>query len=194
MKPNHSLLSAFVLALSGAAFFVLSACEGDRGPAGPPGPPGPPGQPGTNNRLEQGDDIPGLLVTIQSVTGGTGAGGRFRVGDTPTVNYWLKKSDGTDWDIEELSVGKALLSGPTSNYQRVIAEQINVVPNSTQQPDGSYTYTFPTAIPATYLAPYFDSPSFGPEDGELTGEDLLDGTYTIGLTFGWNFTVDDEFA
>jgi OmcA/MtrC family decaheme c-type cytochrome len=186
---SHPSLPAFLRTLLGAALLVLSACEGDQGP---PGPPGPPGTPGTNNRLAQGDDIPGLVVTIQSLTGGTASGGRFRVGDTPTVHYRLQKTDGTDWSIAELSIGKALLSGPTSNYQRVIAEQIDVVPQSTLQSDGSFTYKF-SAIPATYLPPYFDSPAFGPEDGELTGQPLLDGTYTVGLTFGWNYTVDGRF-
>ena len=119
MISSHPSLPAFLRTLLGAALLVLSACEGDQGP---PGPPGPPGTPGTNNRLAQGDDIPGLVVTIQSLTGGTASGGRFRVGDTPTVHYRLQKTDGTDWSIAELSIGKALLSGPTSNYQRVIVE------------------------------------------------------------------------
>jgi hypothetical protein len=196
MNTNQSRVSVSVLALFGTALLVLNACEGERGPAGPAGPQGPAGPggtPGTNNRLEQGDDIPGMVVTIVSLSGGTAAGGHFRVGDTPTVNYRLQKSDGSDWDLTELSIGKALVSGPTSNYQRVIAEQVTVTGSSTVQADGSYSYTFPTPLPATYLAPYFDTPSFGPEDGELTGQPLLDGTYTVGLTFGWNFTVDGEF-
>src|SRR5262245_46590948 len=79
VKTSHPRVPAFAHELLGAALCLLSACEGDQGPAGPPG---PPGTPGTNNRLEQGDDIPGLVVTIQSLTGGTAAGGHFRVGDT----------------------------------------------------------------------------------------------------------------
>ena len=50
-----------------------------------------------------------------------------------------------------------------------------------------------TPIPTTYLAPFFDTPSFGPEDGELTGQTLLEGTYTVGFTIGWNYTVDGQF-
>src|SRR5262245_49619859 len=131
MNKKQSRVPVSVLALSAAALLVLNACEGERGPAGPAGPQGPAGTPGTNNRLEQGDDVPGLVVTVVSLSGGTAAGGNFRVGDTPTVNYRLQKNDGSDWDITELSIGKALVSGPTSNYQRVIAEQVTVVGNST---------------------------------------------------------------
>src|SRR4030095_3560573 len=46
--------------------------------------------------------------------------------------------------------------------------------------------------PHTYPAPLNDSPDFGPADGELTGQALLSGTYTLGLYFSWDFTVDGE--
>ena len=178
------------LALFAAALLGTASCTGDDGDTGPQGPPGPVG---TNNELKQGDDVPGLNVSIVSLSGGSASGGHFRAGDTVRVNYRLQKNDGSDWDIAELSVGKALVSGPTFNYQRVIAEQINVIPMSTKQSDGSFSYTFPDPIPATYLPPFFDTPSFGPDDGELTGQTLLEGTYTVGFTFGWNFTVDGKF-
>jgi OmcA/MtrC family decaheme c-type cytochrome len=82
------------------------------------------------------------------------------------------------------------VGGPTFNYQRVIAEQSDVATASTQNSDGSYTYRFPVAIPGTYLAPLNDTASFGPDDGELSGEALLAGTYTVGLYFGWDYTVE----
>src|SRR5262245_54628629 len=184
---------ARLCALLALAALAGAACEGDRGPAGPAGPPGPPGPVGTNQNLTQGDNVPGLIATIQSVTGGTGTNGAFLVGDRVTVNYTLKKTDTSDWDITELSGGSAMISGPTFNYQRVIAEQSDLIEASVQNTDGSYTYTFVPQLPATYLAPFFDTPSFGPDDGELTGQALLDGTYTVGFTIGWNFRVDGEF-
>jgi OmcA/MtrC family decaheme c-type cytochrome len=186
--PARASIRVSLLALAALA---AGGCKGDTGPVGPPGPSGGSGP--TNQDLVQGDDTPGLAATILSVSGGTGTNGAFRVGDTVTVNYTLKKSDATDWDITELSGGSAMISGPTFNYQRVIAEQNDLIAASVQQADGSYRYTFPLAIPATYLPPFFDTPSFGPEDGELTGQPLLDGTYTVGFTIGWNFTVDDQF-
>lgn len=179
----------FVLALFGAALAGASGCTGDDGDTGPAG---PPGGTATETDLEQGDDLPGLAVLVQSLAGGTAAGGRFRVGDTLRVNFRLQKSDGSDWDISELSSGRALVSGPTVNYQRVIAEQTDLLTASVAQADGSYTYTFSSALPATYLAPFNDTASFGPEDGELTGQALLEGTYTLGLSFGWDFTIDGE--
>ena len=186
----NRLLSRFPLPLFlGALLLGTSGCEGDDGDQGPPG---PPGDPGTDDQLEQGEAVPGLIIANVTVSGGTASGGRFRVGDTLRVNYRLQKSDGSAWDIGELGTGRALVSGPTFNYQRVIAEVTNLLTASVEQADGSYTYTFATPIPATYLAPFNDSPAFGPEDGELTGQALLEGTYTVGMTFSWDFTVDGE--
>jgi hypothetical protein len=179
-------LSVLLLAI---ALFGATSCKGEDGDTGPAG---PPGDPGTETELSQGDEVPGLIVEIQSVTGGSANEGRFLAGDTPRVNFRLKKSDGSDWDIAEMGTGRALLSGPTFNYQRVIEEQTDLVDVSVKQSDGSYTYTFPVAIPAQYLAPFNDTDSFGKDDGELTGKDLLEGTYTVGLTFSWDFTVDGE--
>lgn len=195
MSRNHiqvsefPRVSAFAVAFVAAALFAATGCTGDDGDNGRPG---PPGAPGTDSELEQGDDLPGLEVAVLSLTGGSGFGGRFRAGDKLRVNFRLTKSDGSDWDLAELASGRALVSGPNFNYQRVIAEQTDLVTAAVEQPDGSYTYTFPLPLPATYLAPINDSASFGPEDGELTGQALLEGTYTLGLTFAWEFTVDGE--
>jgi OmcA/MtrC family decaheme c-type cytochrome len=182
-----SRIAAFAFILTGAAFLGAIACKGSDGDTGPQG---PPGGDGTDNTLEQGDSLPGLTVSVVSLTGGSASGGHFRVGDRPRVNYRLQKTDGSDWDITELSSGRALISGPTFNYQRVILEQTDLLTASVKQADDSYTYTFPTPIPATYLAPMNDTPAFGPDDGELTGQPLLDGTYTVALTFSWDYTVD----
>jgi hypothetical protein len=72
----------------------------------------------------------------------------------------------------------------------VIVEQSDVTARSETNSDGSYRYTFALALPGHYLAPYNDSPSFGELDGELAGKALLDGTYTVGLTFAWDYTVE----
>ena len=179
-------LSVLLLAIA------LSCAAGCKGEDGDTGPQGPPGDPGTNTELTLGDEVPGLIVEIQSMSGGSGNQGRFRVGDTPRVNFRLKKNDGSEWDIAEMGTGRALLSGPTFNYQRVMEEQTDLVDVSVKQSDGSYAYTFPSPIPAQYLAPFNDTDAFGPDDGELAGQDLLEGTYTVGLTFSWDFTVDGE--
>jgi len=175
------------LVLLGAALLAAPACTGDDGDRGPAG---PGGSTTTPTDLSQGDETPGLAVLIQSLTGGSGPMGRFRAGDRMTVNYRLEKDDGSDWDIAEIGSGRALVSGPTFSYQRVLEEQRDVHTTSKAKADGSYSYTFPDPIPATYLAPFNDTASFGTDDGELTGQPLLDGTYTLGMTFSWNYTVD----
>src|SRR5258705_7447620 len=88
-----------------------------------------------------------------------------------------------------MDLGRVLLSGPSFNYQRVIPEQADLGARSLQQPDGSWIYSFGDPLPAAYLPPLNDTPSFGSDDGERTGQDLLDGTYTVGIAFAWNFTV-----
>lgn len=149
----------------------------------------PPDDP-TETALDRDEDPPGIIIDIVSVTGGSGAAGNFQVGNTVRVNFTLKKNDGSDWDISELGRGRGLVSGPTFNYQRVIVEQRDLNTASVANSDGSYTYTFPDPIPATYLAPFNDTPDFGPGDGELTGMPLLSGTYTVGIYFGFDYTVE----
>ena len=176
----------FLLLAAGAA---LTACTGDDGPAGPPGPAG-----GTtlDTELEPGEDAPGVNLEILSIEGGSGAGGAFQVGDRVAVTFTARMDDGTDWDLSSFSTARVLVSGPTFNYQRVLAEQRDVGTASTANGDGSYTYTFTTPLPATYLEPLNDSPSFDRDDGELAGQALLSGTYTVGMYLAWMYTVQNE--
>ncbi len=169
---------------------LLAACpeDGDDGPPGPPGPPGGTGQ--TNEDLELDERAPGIVVNILGFSGGTGIGGNFLVGDSLTVEFTVKKDDGLAWDLDELDFARAMVSGPTFNYQRVLAEVSDVKAGATLNADGNWTYTFADAIPATYLPPLNDTPSFGPDEGELAGQPLLDGTYTVGMYFGWNYNVN----
>lgn len=186
---NSSRRSGTRLALLAAAACWLGGCTGDDGDTGPQG---PPGDGGTDSALAQGDDVPGIVLAITGVSGGTGPGGRFRPGDRLSVNFTVEKGDGSAWELDEFSSGRTLVSGPTFNYQRVFAEVNDVVASAVAQADGSFTYTYATPIPATYIAPLNDTPTFGPEDGELTGQALLEGTYTLGLYLVWNFTVDGD--
>ncbi|MBI3098647.1 MAG: hypothetical protein HYY93_10455, partial [Planctomycetes bacterium] len=93
--------------------------------------------------------------------------------------------------ISDLTYAEIYLSGPTSNYQRVIANPGNFLTASVRNADGTYTYTLP-AIPATYLAPPNDSASFGTTDGEKQGQAIENGTYTIGIAAYKNYTVGTE--
>lgn len=161
---------------------------GDAGPAGPPGPVGPPG-PGSTT-LTRWDDLPGVNVVITALAGGSGAGGNFVPGDVPRVTFTVKRKDGRDVALSELSSAALGISGPTTNYQRVIAAQSDVRTRATSNGDGTWTYVFAAPLPATYLAPLNDSPAFGPDAGELTGQPLLDGTYTVAMQAYQNFVID----
>src|SRR5262249_54761072 len=87
---------------------------------------------------------------------------------------------------------RILVSGPTSNYQRVIAEQSDLLSAAKDNGDGTFTYKFATPIPSTFLAPYNDSAAFGAADGELAGQPLVAGTYSVGLYCCWDYTVSGK--
>jgi hypothetical protein len=191
LTPKASVFARFNLQF--LLPLALAACSGSDGEQGPPGPAGPPGDAGpTNTVLERGDSLPGIHLAIVSLGGATGTDGKFAVGDGVAVTFTLKKDDGSDWDITEMNYARMLVSGPTYNYQRVLPEVTDVATAAVANADGSYTYTFANPIPATYAAPYNDTASFGAADGELTGQALLDGTYTLGAYVGWNYTLDGE--
>src|SRR5688572_24720932 len=183
---NQSALNVsprcLLAAWSVAGLLLLSGCSGSDGSDGAPGAPAPPGN--TNTTLTPQENAPAVVVSVVSLDGASGADGSFQVGDTITVNYRLQKDNGDDWNVTEMSAGRMLVSGPSFNYQRVLPEVSDVVARSVRNADGSFSYTFANPIPAAYLAPLNDSASFGPEDGELTGQALLAGTYTLGAYFG----------
>ncbi|HZM01084.1 MAG TPA: hypothetical protein VFD43_12625 [Planctomycetota bacterium] len=168
------------------------ACSGDDGSDGAPGPPGPPGPPGSSDDSLTGfEEAPGVDVQVTGLSGASG-GSYFEPGDTITLEYTLLKDDGAEWDVEELDSATILVSGPTFNYQRVIATQNDLASASTYLGNGQWSYTFPVPIPSEYLPPYNDSPAFDEDDGELAGQPLLDGTYTVGLYVTWDYSVDGQ--
>ena len=187
-----SLSSRLAHALAVSLVCLLGACEGDQGPAGPPGPPGGDGEPDppepTPTEYAPGEAVPELVVSIDGLSGASGPAGEFLVGDTVSVDFSLAKANGDPWTLDELVEGQALVSGPTFNYQRVLPSE-DVLAGATQTGTGRFRFVFPGAIPAAYLPPYNDSPSFNANGGELSGQALRDGTYTLGLSFTWEYTV-----
>jgi hypothetical protein len=178
-----------------ALLLLPLSCEGRRGPPGPAGGAGPgDSNPGddpepTATEYEVGAFVPELLLEIRGLIGASGPGGEFLPGDVVSVDFTVTRSDGRPWSLGELEGGEALISGPTFNYQRVLPLQDDVLARSVDEGAGHFRYTFAEPLPAAYLAPYNDSPSFGPELGELTGQPLLDGTYTVGLTVRWPYRI-----
>lgn len=167
-----------------ATLLALASCGGG-GSSSVPADPAP-----ENDVLVLGDPLPGVTVTIDSVDGGTGPLGRLRPGDRPVVRFRLEKNGARPWGLGEMDFGAAMVSGPTSSYQRVIVEQQDVVARASKRSDGSYVYAFATPIPDVYQAPYNDTPSFDADDDERTGQPLLDGTYTVAITLAWRYTLD----
>ena len=140
-------------------------------------------------QLLPGDDTPGVVLTIDSASGGSNSDGSFRPGDRVTLRFRLEKHDGSRWNLSEMHASAALVSGPSFNYQRVIAEQNDLLERALEQSDGSWKYTFADPLPPQYLAPLHDSADVYASEGELTGETLLEGTYTVGLALAWDYSV-----
>lgn len=169
------------LAVLACVSFAASACGGG-GSGSAPADPAP-----ASRNLARGELSPGVRVEIVAITGGSGSGGFFRPGDRPSVRFTLTKSNGDPWGLAEMDFARILLSGPSFNYQRVIAEQSDVATRAKKQGDGSFVYTFADPLPEEYLVPYNDSLAFGAGDGEMAGQELLDGTYTVGLSVAWDY-------
>lgn len=188
-SPQSTVSESILVALL-AGTLALSGCSGSDGAQGPPGPPG--GGEVTETELGKDEDAPGVNVEILSVDGASGANGTFQVGNSISVTFALTKDDGSAWMLSEMTTARMMVSGPSFNYQRVLPRVNDVATASVENADGSFTYTFADPIPATYAAPIGDSPTFGAGDGELTGQALLSGTYTVGGYFSWSYTVEDE--
>lgn len=170
---------------------VPGCLKGDRGPSGTNGNNGNNG--GTDDTiLGRRDLLPGLNLAVIGLSGGSFAGdsGHFRVGDTMRVRFSVKKDDGSDIDIEDLDRLRVRVAGPTTNYNPVLDSQNITTANAVDNGDGSWSFTFPVAIPATYPAPLNDTTSFGALEGELQGEALLPGTYTLGFELRRNYYID----
>jgi len=193
--PTQLVLGAFCIA------GLLAGCGGSSGSGSSIDKTAEPAP--ENTTLTPAEDAPGVKLQIQMLTGGSlpselSAGAsvaaldtdHYAPGDTMSVTYSLLKNDGTAWGLSEMSFARIMVSGPTSNYQRVIAEQADLAAASVKVGYGLYKYTFKTPIPDTYLAPINDTESFGEADGEMTGEPLQGGTYTVGMYAAWEYDVE----
>ncbi len=132
--------------------------------------------------------LPGVVVTIEAVRGH--AAGKAKVGDLLEVDFRIATDAGEPLELATSARTGIMVSGPTNNYQRVIASQSDVATRATKRALGAYTYKFAVPVPATYLAPLNDTTDLS--EGELTGEALLDGTYTVGLEIRRDYTIDGE--
>ena len=129
-----------------------------------------------------------MVVTITDASGASPveSGGEF------SVTFTLESDEGDAIDIDNLDRFSIYVSGPADNYQRVIAPEDNRETSIAENEDGSYTYTFADGFPTTFAAPVNDSSAFGTAAGEMTGQVITAGTYTVGLEARQTFTVDGE--
>ncbi|RME84002.1 MAG: hypothetical protein D6785_06050 [Planctomycetota bacterium] len=181
------------------------SCKGKRGPQGYIGMIGNPDKIYLETNLEPGADLPGLHVEILSIQGGSGSQGNFQPGDYITIRFRITTDTGRYVYIEDLDSARVLVSGPTSMYQKVLPTQKNqeyyddlktrAIPNYMADGitfDGTYTYTLPEAIPSVYPAPLNDTAKFGADHGELQGQPLLSGTYTLGIALVKNYKIGSK--
>jgi OmcA/MtrC family decaheme c-type cytochrome len=129
-----------------------------------------------NAFLRYSTPVTSLAKTVVAITSVNG-GAPVQPGAAFSVNFTVKDDAGVAIPKASLNRLRIYVAGPSTNYQLVITVDSNLA-NFTQNPDGSFTYTRPTPFPTVYAAPLNDSPAFGTADGELTGQPLLDGTYT----------------
>jgi OmcA/MtrC family decaheme c-type cytochrome len=184
-RPRHSILAGAGMLLLGVAGACSNNDSADAAASVPP-------IPSTPNALARGDDAPGIALQVVSLKGASGADGTFRVGDHVVVTFTAKKKDGSNWLLGDFASGRIMLSGPTVNYQRVIPEQQDLLTASVLNSDSSYTYTFAAGIPDVFAPPLNDTPTFNATDGELQGQTLVAGTYTVGMYVSWDYTVDGD--
>jgi len=184
MKPRSSVALRSVLTgalLAVAGFTLLPSCSNSNNGAPPVGIADEP-------VVGEDDPLPGVVVTIQEVRSGAGRG-RARVGDLLEVDFTVKTNDGAPLELATFARGAIMVSGPTFNYQRVIASQGDVIDNAVKTALGTYTYRFRVAVPAVYEAPINDTDLL--TEGELTGQPLLDGTYTVGIELRKDYRIND---
>ncbi|MBP7745439.1 MAG: OmcA/MtrC family decaheme c-type cytochrome [Phycisphaerae bacterium] len=156
--------------------------------------------------LSNPDNILGLKVVIDSVEGNSGDG-FFAVGDAPIVTFRVLDANDDPVDMEDLWSVNFVMAGPTVNYQKILpvagstaaikaTSNEGVVTMTGGVPatgTGPFVYTSPAAIPATYPAPLNDSAAFTYADGwgELSGQNLKAGSYTIMVYAYRQFTLGD---
>jgi OmcA/MtrC family decaheme c-type cytochrome len=161
----------------------LGSCGGGGGGGGGGEPPPPPIEPPPpiTPILAPTADLPGVTLEILALSGGSGPGGKFQPGDVMSVDYEFKRGDGVPIPVPEMNTCRIYVSGPSFNYQVVIPRQNDGRARSTQNANGTWRYTFAFPIPDVYDPPPNDTAAFGPGDGEMAGEPLDDGTYTVGM-------------
>ncbi len=82
-------------------------------------------------------ELPGVVFTIVSVTGGT-------AGTSPTVTFTIHDKSGNVLTPAQMSDLSLVMAGPTGDYQNEVSESATKASGT----NGTYTYTFTNKVPA----------------------------------------------
>jgi OmcA/MtrC family decaheme c-type cytochrome len=132
--------------------------------------------------------LDGYTIQNVTVTGGTGPGGSFNVGDMPMLSFELLDNSGTpvpDLKTNSAWAGTFIVAGPTSNPQRVYGSAAGGLSMKTASlgtltyDGGNYTYTPDGGWPANALPPILSG--LGPQPAPP-------GSYTV--WFYWARTMN----
>jgi OmcA/MtrC family decaheme c-type cytochrome len=199
-----------ILLLASAGFLLcLASCAGPSGTPGEPGSVGSDGDVGRdgtngndgNDGLDgsqgtdgldghAGDAPWGVHLEVLAIDGASGPGGAFEAGDPVSVDFAVSDDQGLGYRMSELYRLYFMLSGPTDHYQIVFYyKDYDVLGGAVYNGDGTYTFTFPDALPTVYHAASNDSPDLGYDDGDWSGTGLVDGTYTLAA---WAYARVDQ--
>jgi hypothetical protein len=139
----------------------------------------------------------GLAVRDLSLSGGTGSGGTFRIGDVPTLAFTVVTGSGAVTDLKTNNTLSLTVTGagPATAPQRTFAAATSKSAlTAIDAVNGRYAFTLP-AFPANALPPYNTTGGVGAPN--------VDGTYRIALYVQQTFstfrdaayaTVDFPFA
>jgi len=144
----------------------------------------------TKHEVYERTRVRNLKITSYAISGGTGPGGAFLVGDTPTINFKLTcernaptsacPTGGIVSDLQGNSnlSGSLVVSGPSTDRQRIYGPNgtINIKTTGTltfTAGTGLYTYVPPNAIPANAFPP-LNNPTATPRPN-------VSGSYTVYL-------------
>jgi|GEM_PF-435891 len=132
--------------------------------------------------------LDGYTIKNVAVTGGTGPGGSFNVGDTPVLSFELLDTTGTpvaDLQSNAAWAGTFIVAGPTSNPQRVYGSATGGVSmksaslGTLSYSAGTYTYSPRGGWPAKALPPILSG---------LSPQPTPPGSYTV--WFYWARTTN----
>ena len=98
---------------------------------------------GAHTVATRSTQLPGVVLAITAVA-------NAKPGQKPSVTFTVKDKSGTLLDISKMDLLNLVLTGPTTDYNGYVSEDIRKAPAS----GGQYVYTFTAALPATATGSY----------------------------------------